>query len=80
MSATENRRPSRAEQLLAGCWFSHADRVRERDDRGRLTLVCPNCGDVQIVLPGQKFKARKVKAPKKRKSADVLTIAARKQA
>lgn len=28
------------------CWFGHQDRIRERDDQGRLILVCLECGDV----------------------------------
>ena len=31
--------------LLLGCWFEHANRLRERDAHGRLGLVCDRCGD-----------------------------------
>lgn len=28
------------------CWgIGHAERIYERDDRGRLCLVCPRCGE-----------------------------------
>ena len=28
--------------LSVGCWFSH-EFIRDRDERGRLILVCANC-------------------------------------
>lgn len=29
----------------ARCAWGHDERLRERDDQGRLVLVCPTCGD-----------------------------------
>ena len=29
----------------ARCAFGHDERLRERDEQGRLVLVCPSCGD-----------------------------------
>ena len=26
------------------CWFGHADRLRERDEDGRLMFACTRCG------------------------------------
>ena len=58
-------------RLLVGC-YSHLD-LRERDAQGKAILVCQTCGDVREMLPGQKFKARKEKKPRKaRKSAEIL--------
>ena len=31
--------------LSGGCWFSH-EFIRDRDEQGRLILVCANCGNV----------------------------------
>lgn len=41
--------------------FPHAERIRERDEDGKLVLVCPTCGDVQRqltakIIPGPKAK------------------------
>jgi len=55
--------------------FGHADRLHERDQKGRLVLRCSACGHDYLVLPKQKFRARKVKKP-----ARVLRVAERKQA
>jgi hypothetical protein len=41
--------------------FGHGDSLRERDLKGRYQLVCQDCGQAIPILPGQKFKARKVK-------------------
>lgn len=44
-------------RLLAGCWLSHGDWLRER--RGAKYLhVCDRCGTVAEILPGQRYKAR----------------------
>lgn len=40
-------------KLFTACLFGHADRVRSRDDQGRLILVCDRCGDVHVPLQSQ---------------------------
>lgn len=60
--------------LFSPCWFSHGDRFRERDTKGKYWLVCQDCGDQRAVLPGQKLKVRREKKPRKKRSADVLTM------
>jgi hypothetical protein len=48
-----------AGQLAAGCWFAHADRIRERR-RGVYVHVCPRCGDAPALLSGQHGRVAKV--------------------
>jgi hypothetical protein len=57
-------------RLFSPCLlFAHAERIRERDDQGRMVLVCPQCGDVQrqletrIIIGPQHQPARVPGAP-----------------
>ena len=34
-------------RVLSGYWFAHGDQVRDRDEQGRMLLVCERCGDIQ---------------------------------
>ena len=62
------------------CWlFGHDDR-RERDAQGRYVLACDRCEDRRVILADQKLRIKKVPKPRKRKSAEVLRIAPRKEA
>lgn len=56
------------------CIFLGHDDLRERDDQGRYQLVCERCGDVRLILAGQKLKVRREKRPRKRPSAAVLKM------
>ena len=51
-------------RLNSTCWFGHSDRLRDRDRKGRMTLVCSSCGDIKVVLPDQP-RSRKPVAPAK---------------
>jgi hypothetical protein len=51
-------------RLNSTCWFGHGDRLRDRDRKGRMVLVCSGCGDSKIVLPDLP-RSRKPVAPAK---------------
>jgi hypothetical protein len=36
-------------RLWSPCWLGHAPRVIDRDARGRLVLVCPQCRHARVV-------------------------------
>lgn len=62
------------------CWFGHAEPIKSLVGKA-MHFTCPTCcADLGEVLAGQKFKARKPAKVKKRKSAEVLTLAGRKRA
>ena len=63
-------------RLFSGCWLGHTDPVKVLKGRV-LHLECGECqADLGPVLPGQKYKARKItRKVRKRKSADVLKMA-----
>ena len=53
-------------QLLSPCLFSHGDKLKTRDEEGRLVLQCANCGEVtrlleQPVIKGPKHEVEPVK-------------------
>ena len=63
--------------MLWSCLFGHADRVRERLDDGTYALVCPECHDVQVILPNQDFKLKPIKplkAKRAKRAAKVLAL------
>lgn len=46
-------------KLLSACFWSHGDRLRARDERGRLILKCQDCGHEQVVLETEVLKGPK---------------------
>jgi len=36
-------------RLWSECWLGHQPRILERDERGRLVLVCPRCRHASVV-------------------------------
>ncbi len=49
-------------RLNSSCWFGHADRLYDRDRRGRMVLICAGCGDTKLVLP--ELSRRPLASPK----------------
>lgn len=58
------------------CLFGHADRIRERLDDGTYALVCPECRDARVLLPGQDFKLKPVKPLKAKRAKRVAKVLA----
>jgi hypothetical protein len=51
------------------CLFgSHPHRFRSRDEEGRLTLQCVQCGHQVLVLPEQVLKVKPQEKPRSSKS------------
>ena len=60
--------------LLSPCFFGHAEPVKVLHGKA-LHFACERCqADLGIVLPGQMYKARKVKKARKKKAAEVVTF------
>ena len=60
-------------RLFSSCWFGHGSDPHRVIKGKTLHFQCEHCmADLGPVLKGQKFKARKVKVPKR--PADVLRI------
>lgn len=53
--------------LFSPCLLGHQDRVRERDDQGKLVLVCPACRHVQRPEMGETMKLPTIKVMKAKK-------------
>lgn len=45
--------------FFAGCWFSHGNRVRARNENGQRVLRCEDCGDEQLMLTSAIVKGPK---------------------